>query len=226
MWTGHFDSVFKGELTAAVRTASQAWQKSRGHAPTETLPTEQIIELVTQGLKERDEVGWSILHDNAVGIALGFPTKLVTFDTPRNESSALWYCGTGAINQSVAVHMGFPSCRSMDSIYQGVTARASFRARLDNGFVARFHQGDRDSYLSWICHPAGSVSIEITAPVETLQAHPGLFAALSSSVTLLRTPDPTVRPRPKVEDLPLASSGFSDDQPTKPQPQAKAKPAK
>jgi hypothetical protein len=73
MWTGHLDSVFKGELAAAVRKASQAWQKSKGHTPTETLPTEQIIELVTQGLKERDEVGWSILHDNAVGIALGIP---------------------------------------------------------------------------------------------------------------------------------------------------------
>jgi S1-C subfamily serine protease len=226
MWTGHFDSIFKGDLAAAVRKASQAWQKSKGHTPTETLPTEQIIELVTQGLKERDEVGWSILHDSAVGIALGIPTKLVTFDTPRNESSALWYCGTGAITQSVAVHMGFPSCRSMDSLYQGLTARASFRSRLDNGFVALFHHGDRDSYLRWVCHPAGSVSIEITAPVETLQAHPGLFAAMSSSIALLRTPDPTVRPRPKVEDLPLASSGFSDDQPTKPQPQAKAKPAK
>jgi len=33
-----------------------------------------------------------------------------------------------------------------------------------------------------------------------------------------------IRPRPKVEDLPLAPSGFSDEEATRPQQQAKAKP--
>ncbi|MGZ3342803.1 MAG: S1C family serine protease, partial [Reyranella sp.] len=52
--------------------------------------------------------------------------------------------------------------------------------------------------------------------------HPGLFGAMSASLRILHMPDPTIRPRPKVEDLPLAPSGFDDDQESRPQPQAKA----
>ncbi len=47
---------------------------------------------------------------------------------------------------------------------------------------------------------------------------------MASSLVLMRTPDPTVRPRPRVDDLPLAPTGFSDQQTAR--PQAKAKPAK
>ncbi len=175
IWTGHLEAVFRGELGAAVRNATQTWQKSKGHAPTETLPTDQAVELVSQALKEREEVGWSVPRDGAVGIAFGVPTKLVTFATPRNEGAALWYYGGGGIAQSVGLHMGFPRCRSMDSVYQRLTARAAFRARQDNGFLALFHQGDRDSYMKWICHSAGLVSIETSAPIETVQTHRGLL---------------------------------------------------
>jgi S1-C subfamily serine protease len=226
MWTGHLEAVFRGELDVVVRKAAQAWQTSKGHAPTDKLPDDQVMELVSQALKERDEVGWSVLRDSAVGIAFGVPTKLVTFGAPRSEGGALWYHGGGAISQSVGVHLGFPSCRSMDAIYRSVTARATSRARHDNGFVALFRQGDRNSYIKWTCYTAGSVSSEMTVPVEMLETHRGLFAAMAGSLTILRSPDPTIRPRPKIEELPLAPSGFSDQPADRPQPQAKAKPAK
>jgi len=32
VWTGHLQSVYRGELDAAVLKAAQAWQKSKGHA--------------------------------------------------------------------------------------------------------------------------------------------------------------------------------------------------
>jgi S1-C subfamily serine protease len=64
----------------------------------------------------------------------------------------------------------------------------------------------------------------MTVPVDTLEKHRGLFAAMAGSLVLLRTPDPTVRPRPRVDELPLAPTGFSDQQTAR--PQAKAKPAK
>ena len=65
----------------------------------------------------------------------------------------------------------------------------------------------------------------MTASVDMLAKHRGLFGAMSTSLRILRTPDPTIRPRPKVEELPLAPSGFDDeDAPPKPQAKAKAKP--
>ena len=46
-----------------MHKATQAWQKSKGHPPTDKLPDDQKVELVAEALKERDEVGWSVLHD-------------------------------------------------------------------------------------------------------------------------------------------------------------------
>ena len=222
LWTGHLDAVIKGELSVAVRKATQAWQKSKGHTPTETLTEEQAVELVSQALKERDAVGWSVLRDNAVGFAVGVPAKLVTFGTPHTEGGALLYSGGGAVQQSIGVYLGFPSCRSMDGLYAKATAGASFRARQESGFVALFRRGDRNSYLKWSCYPAGSISAEMTVPVDLLETHRGLFAAMASSLTVLRSPDPTIRPRPKIEELPLAPS-FSDEPAERPQPKAKGK---
>ena len=223
MWTGHFNAFVTGDLNAAMRKATQAWQKSKGHPPTETLPNEQMVELVSQGLKERDEVGWSILHDSAVGFAVGVPTKFVTFGNPRSEGAGLWYYGGGVVSQSIGVQLGYPSCRSMETVYASV-ARATYRARLVDGIVALMRNGDRTSYFRWKCHGSGSILAEMTAPVETLDAHPGLFAAMDSGLFVLRTmPDPTIKPRPKIEDLPLAPSGFSDEDAAPAKPQAKAK---
>jgi S1-C subfamily serine protease len=63
----------------------------------------------------------------------------------------------------------------------------------------------------------------MTASVDVLAKHPGLFGVMSASLRILHTPDPTIRPRPTIEDLPLAPSGFDDDQEKRPQPEAKAK---
>jgi S1-C subfamily serine protease len=223
VWTGHLDAVYRGELDAAVRKAAQAWQKSKGHPPTDKLPDDQKVELVSEALKERDEVGWSVLRDSAVGVAVGFPAKLVTFGAPRTEGNILGYHGGGEVSQSLGVHLGSPSCANLDGAYQRFTTKASYRARQDNWFVALFKHGETHTYISVTCHSTGSVSTEMTASVDVLAKHRGLFGAMSTSLRILRTPDPTIRPRPKVEELPLAPSGFADDQDAPPKPQAKEK---
>ena len=165
-----------------------------------------------------------MLHDPAVGFAVGVPTKFVTFGTPRFDGGALIYSGGGTISQSVGIHHGYPTCRTMDAYYPKITAGASSRARGDNWFVALFRHGETSSYLKVTCHSTGTVSMDMTVPADTLEKHRGLFAAMAGSLVLMRTPDPTVRPRPRVDDLPLAPTGFSDQQTAR--PQAKAKPAK
>jgi S1-C subfamily serine protease len=148
----------------------------------------------------------------------------VTFGTPRIDGGALFYSGGGAISQSVGIHHGYPTCRTMDALYPKTTAGASFRARRDNWFVALFRHGETSSYLKVTCHSTGTISTEMTVPVDTLEKHRGLFAAMAGSLVLMRTPDPTVRPRPRVDELPLAPTSFSDQQTAR--PQAKAKPAR
>jgi S1-C subfamily serine protease len=224
MWTGHLEFVFKGELAEAVRKATNAWQKSKGHPQTDKLTEEQTSQLIQDGLKEREAVGWSMLHDPAVGFAIGVPTKFVTFGTPRFDGGTLFYNGGGAISQSVGIHHGSPTCRTMDSLYSRITAGSAFRARRDNWFVALFRHGETSSYVKVTCLYTGAITTEMTVPVETLEKHRGLFAAMASSLVLTRTPDPTVRPKPRVDELPPAPTGFSDQQTAR--PQAKAKPAK
>jgi S1-C subfamily serine protease len=198
MWTGHLDFAFKGELADGVRKAMNAWQKAKSHQQTDKLSTEQTSQLIKEALKERETLGWSLLHDPAVGFAVGIPAKLVAFGTPRFDGGALVYHGSGAISQSVGIHHGFPTCRTMDGHYPKMTVGAVFRARMENGFVARFRHGETASFLKVTCHSTGMISMDMTVPVDTL------------------------RPRPRVDDLPPAPSGFSDAQVARPQPKAKA----
>ncbi|MDP2334170.1 MAG: serine protease [Reyranella sp.] len=217
IWTGHLEATFQGDFDAVLRQGTQAWQKSKGHAPTGTLPDEQVVELVSEGLKQRDAVGWAILRDPAVGFAVGIPTKLVTFDAPRSEGDALGYRGEGAVVQSVVVHFGDPSCRTMDAYYARFR-KASYRGRQGNWFVALVRMPDHHSYVKAICHEAGMVTTTMGIRIEDVEAHRGLFAAMATSLTMMRNLDPTARPRPKIEDLPAAPMETADGQVARAQP--------
>ncbi len=222
VWTGHLDFFFKGELSGAVLKGTQAWQKSKGHQPTDKLSDEQTAQLIKDGLKERDSVGWSLLRDPAVGFAIGVPAKLVSFGTPHFDGGALYYPAAGTITQSIGIYPGYPTCHTMGGYYPSVTARAVLRVRGDNWFAAVFNRGDGKDFFKVKCHQAGSITMQMTVADTTLEKHPGLFYAMASSLVLNRVPDPSVRPRPRVDDLPSASSGFSDEQVARPQPKAKA----
>lgn len=222
LWTGHLDATFKGALNSAVLRAAQDWQKSKGYKPTDKLTDEESKELVLQALKERESVGWSQLRDPAVGFAVGVPAKFVTFGTPRAEGGTLVYQGTGTVSQGIGVNLGYPRCTSMDGLYLKLSAGAVFRARKDNWFVVLHRHGDQSTYYKMTCHATGSIWTEMTVSQETLDKHPGLFAAMATSLVLLRNPDPTVRPRPRVEELPTAPTGFSDEEASRQQPKAKS----
>lgn len=222
VWTGHLDFFFKEELSAAVRKATQAWQKKKGHQPTDKLNEEQTAQLIRDALEERDSVGWSVLRDPAVGFAVGVPTRLASFGTPHIDGRTLYYHAGGTITQSIAFHHGYPTCRTLGDYYPHMTAGAAQRIRAGNWFAAVFNRGDGKNYLKVKCHQGGSITMDMTVTDATLERHPGLFFAMAGSLTLSRVPDPTVRPRPRVDDLPSAPSGFSDEKVARPQPKAKA----
>ncbi|MDP3161427.1 MAG: serine protease [Reyranella sp.] len=217
IWTGHIEATFRGDFDAMLRQGTQAWQKSKGHAPTETLPDEQVVELVSEGLKQRDAVGWAILRDPAVGFSVGVPTKLVTFDAPRQEGDALGYHGAGDVIQSVIVHFGNPSCRTIDA-YFARFKKASFRGRQDRWFVALTRMPDHHAYVKAICHEAGMVTATMGIRIEDVEANNRLLSAMSISLTLMRDLNPTARPRPKIEELPAAPMESADGQVARPRP--------
>lgn len=217
VWTGHLEATFYGDFSAALRQGTQAWQKSKGYVLTETLPDEQVVKLVSEGLKQRDAVGWAILRDPAVGFAVGIPTKLVTFERPRPEGGAIAYHGEGAVVQSIIVHLGDPSCRTMDDYYARF-GKATYRGRQGNWFVASLRAPDNHSYTKVICHEAGMVTATMGIRIEDVEAHRGLFAAMATSLTLMRNLDPSARPRPKIEELPAAPMESADGQVTRPRP--------
>ncbi len=216
VWTGHLDLALRSEQPDSVLRATTSWQKANGHATTGKLTDEQSRQLVRDALKEREAVGWSVMRDPAVGIAVGVPARLVTFGTPRFNGGVLVYSGSGQVSQTVNVQLGAPNCKSMDTVYYRAGQRAAYKGRADNWFVVLYRHGDGATFLKMTCHANGMVSTEMTVPGDLLAKHPGLFAAMAGSLTLLRTPDPTVRPRPRVDELPLAPTGFSDELAAKP----------
>lgn len=222
MWTGHLGIAFKGEMSAAVRQAAQAWQKASGYPATDKLSESQTGELIQQALKEREAVGWAVLRDPAVGFSVGVPSKFVTLRAPRIDGGSLVYSASGSVHQAVLVNHGPPTCSSMSTIYPKVTARAVYRAREDNAFVALFREQEAMTFLKMACHWTGSIAVEMTVPTNLHEKHPGMFAAMAGSLMLLRAPDPTVRPRPRIDELPLGPSGFSEEQVARPQAKAKA----
>ena len=221
VWTGHLDPSQRGDLTVAIQRATQSWQKATGHAQTGKLDEAQTRQLVTDALKQRDEVGWSVMRDPAVGIAVGVPSKLATFGPPRLEGAALVYRAGGEVTQIVSVVLGTPNCRSIDAVYSRLAPRATYKVRADNWLVAMFPHGESFSYLKMACHTNGMVSTEMIASAEVIAKYPGLFGAMASSLLMLRTPDPTVRPKPRTDELPPAPGRFSDEIADKPAPKAK-----
>ena len=225
-WTGHLPFAFRGELSDGVQRAVQSWQKAQGLPVTGKLTDDETRDLVRDGLKERDAVGWSVMRDPAVGIAVGVPANHVTFGTPQFNGGTLVYPGGGDIRQVVSVELGSPNCTSLGALYARTTERATAKARGENWFVGQFDRGDRTSFLKAICHSNGMVATEMTVPAELLRKHPGLFPAMAASLAMLRIPDPSVRPRPRIEELPQAPSGFSDEHASRPEPKPKGKSTK
>lgn len=223
MWTGHLDVAVKGDMNAAIRQAAQTWQKSKGYPATDELTEQQTSELIQQALKEREAVGWSVLRDPAVGFAVGIPARLATtLRPPRMDGGSLVYSAEGVAEQAVIVNHGTPSCASLSAVYARLTAGAVFRARDGHSFVALFHERDSATFLKMACFARGSIATQMTMPKDMVAKHPGVFAAMASSLGLLRVPDPTVRPRPRIDELPLGPSTFSEEQVARPQAKSKA----
>jgi hypothetical protein len=63
IWSGHFSVMIQDDPVVVFRKAFQSWQTSKGYTATETMPDEQISELLSEGAKQRDAFGWATMDD-------------------------------------------------------------------------------------------------------------------------------------------------------------------
>lgn len=215
IWTGHYGLGLGigNQGRATVHEATQAWQVSRGHRKTDGLSDAQTGELLSEGLKKRDAVGWSILRDGAIGFEVGIPAKLVKRTPPQNHHAALMYSAEGEVSHTVLVHYGSPNCQDVDLYMRRLTAKTTSKRRLDNGFVALSRSLDQVSFLRASCHPSGMVTAFMSMPLDMEESYGALFTALARSLVIAGNFNATARPRPKVVEPPFATMGLPDESP-------------
>lgn len=216
MWTGHYGLGLADKAPTDVGQATRAWQASKGHKPTETLPDEQVRELVGDGLSKRDAAGWATLKDSAIGFEVGIPAKLVKRSSPQTQHDALLYSAEGEVSHHVVVHYGNPSCLDIDAYMKRVAGRAAARVRLDDGFLYMKRTPEGVVVGRAACHLSGMVTAVISMPPSMVASHGALFNVLAGSLRVAGNFNATARPRPKVVEPPFATMGLPDESPFHP----------
>ena len=186
VWTGHLDFFFKGELSGAVRKGTQAWQKAKGHQPTDKLSDEQTGS-THQGCPQGTRLRRLVHPARPCGGIRDRRSRPSSRASARRTSTAAHSTITPRHDHpvdrlpSTATRPAAPWVR----YYPSVTAGAALRTRADNWFAAVFNRGDGKSYLKVKCHQTGSIVMEMTVTDATLEKHPGLFFAMASSLMLM-----------------------------------------
>jgi peptidoglycan hydrolase-like protein with peptidoglycan-binding domain len=87
IWTGPYEGVADGEMSASAIAAVRAFQSRNGGKPTGVLNPQEQKELTAAARTARQAVGWRLLDDPATGVRLGLPTKFVTRTTQGANTS-------------------------------------------------------------------------------------------------------------------------------------------
>jgi hypothetical protein len=219
IWTGHYGAFEDGDPSALVTQAGQAWQKSKGYAITKTLPGDQLEELLGDGQKQRDAVGWATLEDKAIGFSVGVPTRLTKFLGARPVSMAQAYEFEGGVGLMIVVRYGDFNCMTLNKWYKVLLkARPFFHVQRGDWMAFGEDNGDSRSYERAVCRSSGIVISSLNIPNSLLPARANLFAAMGESLTLTRSFNPTAEPHPKLEEPPPVAGDFStvSSEPAKP----------
>ena len=213
IWTGHLTAFADRDTPVAIRTAAQDWQKSRRYTVTQALPTDQSDELVAEGTRQRDAVGWAMLRDKSIGFTIGVPTRLVKFRATRQETGAIWYDFDGGISYGIGVWNGQPDCSTMDAFFTKTEPplRTIYRARQDDWFALADESAGRLNYVRAVCRPSGVIAAGINIPLEQFPTHGPLLAAMVDSLKLSRTFNAKAAPQPRIDPLPTRASALRPD---------------
>ena len=204
IWTGHLTAFAERDSTTAIRAAAQGWQRSRRYPVTQILPDDQLDELVGEGTKRRESVGWSVLRDKAMGFSIGVPTRLARFLSTRHDTGAIWYDFEGSLGYGIGIWHGQPNCATMDSFFTQTqkTTRTIYRARHDDQLTLADESSGRLNFVKAICRPSGVIAVGMNIPIEQFPAHGMLIAAMVDSLKVGRSFNATSIPQPGIDELP------------------------
>ena len=210
IWTGHYSAFEEGDPYDLVKEAAQAWQKSKGYPVTKTLSGDQVEELIAEGLKRRDAVGWATLEDKSIGISVGVPTRLTKFVKAHLMSMAQYYEFEGGIGLLVAVRYGDWHCGTLGKWDRVLLRQARPFFHVNHGDWIAFGERDGEAlvYERAICRSSGVVALSIKVPNGLLAAHSNLFAATAESLKIDHNFNPTASPNPKLDEPPPLASDF------------------
>lgn len=215
IWTGHFSVMSRGDPLVLFHQALADWQKSKGYAPSETPSDDQAVELLAEGDKQRDAVGWAKLEDKSVGFSIGVPTGLVKFLSARPKNNAVSYDFEGGINYVVGTRYGDVTCANMNNQLRFLLkiGPTFYREQNDLWFAAASRRDGMETYARVLCDTTGIVFAGITFPESLSAKYERLFSAMAESMVIGRSFNPTAIPRPHLDtppptagDMPIQTS--------------------
>ena len=207
-WTGHFTGPVDGAMGAATRDALAAWQAARKLVPGTPLSPQQSLDLVTEGLKQRDAVKWALLVDDGLGYSIGVPTALTELQPPAQENGRWWTRSSGPFALSVSARPMAQACTQVDAEqkrYAGITApdrKVLLQERRDDGFVVAGERGGSRFFTRSLCRDQGLLTVVASLTNARAASQGAVLAATANSVTLRPSLAPTARPAPRLEPLP------------------------
>jgi peptidoglycan hydrolase-like protein with peptidoglycan-binding domain len=93
-WVGEYNGAITGDVSDRMVAAIKEYQKNKGGRQTGVLNPQERAVLAETARRRQDNVGWKIVTDNATGVRLGIPTKLVPQQT-SDASGSKWSSPTG-----------------------------------------------------------------------------------------------------------------------------------
>lgn len=206
-----------GTIGPMSRRAISGWQSSKGYEATGILSGVQSIELVTEGLRQRDAFGWATLRDDNIGFSVGFPSKLSSLGAPKFEDGILWYQSNGVFTHRVSIISRNSACGAMDGLYNALLSPQSgwevtYHARKADWFVVTGRLRDQHFYSRSQCRDDAIVTVTGSVPMAQDWELGFLFTALSNSLSLRPVVNSGAKPAPRLE-FPSAAPGYAPVRP-------------
>ena len=208
-WTGHYVGPIDGTMGTATREALAAWQAAR-RLPAGGPTPQQSLDLVTEGLKQRDSVKWARLVDDALGYSAGIPIALTELQPPAQEDGRWWTRSRGAFALSIAARPLAQACARIDDEqkrYAGISApdrRVQSQQRREDGFMVAGERGDSHFFTRTLCRDQGLLTVVTSLTNARVATQGAVMAAMANSVTLHAALAPGAKPTPRIEPLPPA----------------------
>jgi S1-C subfamily serine protease len=204
IWTRHYGAMVDGVFGPYTKRAIGGWLASKGYAPADTLTLEQAVELVTDGLRQRDAYGWALLIDDAVGFSVVISPPLSNPEAPTWKDGVLTYGSNGEVGHAVGMFPQSDGCSEMDKFYDAFSdpnvgpREVHYKARKDDWFVVAGEAGPRRFYRRTQCRRQGIVTVVMNVPTPQVEALAFLFVALTNSLSLRPTLNPQATPAPRL----------------------------